>query len=92
MAESEGDEVHMRQAEMNIHRPDLRAVVNASNRPILAMAGMDDRVCSRDRYLALQDGPSTTLKLINGAGHFLPLEAPAACAVAIEIFLKEHSL
>ena len=92
MAAAEGDAVHARQAEMNIHRPDLRAVVTASDGPILALAGTNDRVCPRKRYLDLQNAPNTTLKMIEGAGHFLPLEAPAACADAIEIFLKERNL
>ena len=92
MAEAEGDEVHARQAEMNIHRPDLRAVVKASQIPILALAGVDDRVCPRERYLDLDRAPNATLKMVDGAGHFLPLEAPKACADAIEIFLKEHLL
>lgn len=92
MAAAEGDEVHARQAEMNIHRPDLRDIVNGSKKPILALAGVDDRVCPRERYLDLDRAPNATLKMIEGAGHFLPLEAPAACADAIEIFLKEHLL
>jgi pimeloyl-ACP methyl ester carboxylesterase len=92
MAEAEGDDVHARQTEMNIHRPDLRAVVRASEKPILALAGVDDRVCPRERYLDLDRAPNATLKLVDGAGHFLPLEAPTACADAIEIFLKEHLL
>lgn len=92
MADAEGHDVHARQAEMNINRPDLRAVVAASDRPILALAGADDRVCPQDRYLDLQSAPGVTLKMVECAGHFLPLEAPAACSDAIEIFLKEHDL
>lgn len=92
MAEAEGDEVHARQAEMNIHRPDLRAVVNTSDRPILGILGADDKVCPRERYFDLQQAPNVSLKMIDSAGHFLPLEAPSACADAIELFLKEHNL
>lgn len=92
MAEGQGDEVHARQAEMNIFRPDLRASVHASTRPILAIAGADDNVCSQERYLDLQHAPNVTLSLIDGAGHFLPLEAPHVCADAISIFMKEHNL
>lgn len=92
MAEAQGDAVHARQAEMNIYRPDLRAAVHTSYRPILAIAGADDNVCPTERYLDLQHAPNVTLKRINGAGHFLPLEAPGACANAIATFMKEHSL
>jgi pimeloyl-ACP methyl ester carboxylesterase len=92
MAEAEGDEVHARQAEMNIHRPDLRAVVTASDRPILALAGEDDAVCPRERYRDLQHAPNATVTLFKDAGHFLPLEAPAACAEAIGTFLGEQGL
>lgn len=92
MAEAQGDEVHARQAEMNIYRPDQRAAVQESYRPILAIAGADDNVCPQERYLDLQHAPNVTLKRIDGAGHFLPLEAPGACADAIANFLKEHNL
>lgn len=92
MAEAVGHDVHDRQAELNIHRPDLRAVVNASGRPLLALAGTDDRACPRERYLDLQHASNATLKMIADAGHFLPLEAPTACVGAIETFLKEHDL
>lgn len=92
MAEAEGNDVHMRQTEMNIHRPDLRSVTAASDRPILAIAGAEDRACPEERYLDLAKARNTTLKTIGGAGHFLPLEAPAACADAVETFLKEHEL
>jgi pimeloyl-ACP methyl ester carboxylesterase len=92
MADAEGDDVHARQAEMNIHRPDFRRVVAVSDRPILALAGAQDRVCPQDRYLDLQRVPNVTLKMVECAGHFLPLEAPAACSDAIEEFLKEHDL
>src|SRR3546814_15996237 len=80
MAEAAGDEVHARQAEMNIHRPDLRSLVSTSQRPILALAGEDDRVCPRERYLDLQRAPNAALKIVESAGPFLPLEAPVACA------------
>ncbi len=92
MAEAEGHAVHARQAEMNIHRPDFRDVVACSKRPILALVGQDDMLCPRERYLDLQHAPTARLTLIESAGHFLPLEAPAACAAAIELFLKDHKL
>lgn len=92
MAESQGHEVHARQAEMNICRPDLRATVHTSDRPILAIAGSDDNVCPQERYRDLMRSPNVTLKSIDGAGHFLPLERPGACADAIAVFLKEQNL
>jgi pimeloyl-ACP methyl ester carboxylesterase len=89
MATTLGDDIHARQAEMNIHRPDLRAVVQGSPRPILALAGEDDRVCPRDRYLDLARSPAVTLAFVEDAGHFLPLEAPDRCAELIAAFLKD---
>lgn len=83
MANAAGHEAHARQAEMNIARPDLRAVARTSPVPLLVLAGENDRVCPRERYVAAASGPSATLTIIQRAGHFLPLEAPEAVADAI---------
>lgn len=78
-----GPEVHARQAEMNITRPDLRAVAAAAPVPVLVVAGADDPLCPADRYAAAAAGPLATLVTLPGAGHYLPLEAPDVVAEAI---------
>ena len=92
MASTAGDEVHRRQTEMNIHRPDLRAVVAAAQQPILALAGSEDTLCPAERYEDLTRTGTARLEVIAGAGHYLPLEAPARCAASITNFLKVNRL
>ena len=92
MAVALGDEVHARQAEMNIGRPDLRATVRDARTPILAIAGADDRLCPRERYADLKLSGRVELEWIDGSGHFVPLEAPLQCANLIKSFLERHDL
>ena len=92
MAGAAGDAVHRRQAEMNIHRPDFRALIAAARQPILAMAGSADALCPADRYLDLSQAGTVRLEIIAGAGHYLPLEAPEQCARLIDDFLKVTGL
>lgn len=86
MAESAGHDLHERQAEANISRPDLRAFVNSPPMPLHVIAGAEDGLCPRDRYEAVVAGAGSSLTLVDGAGHYLPLEAPDA---VIE-FLLSH--
>jgi pimeloyl-ACP methyl ester carboxylesterase len=88
MAEACGHEVHACHAEMNITRPDLRDVISRAARPILAMAGTADLLCPIERYRDLQASPGVVFEMVEGAGHFLPLEAPSQCAMRIDRFLK----
>ena len=92
MAAALGDEVHARQTEMNIGRPDLRATVREARTPILAIAGAEDRLCPRERYVDLKLSGHVELEWIDGSGHFVPLEAPLQCADLIKSFLERHNL
>lgn len=86
MAAAAGPDVLARQGEMNIFRPDLRAVVREAQVPVLVMAGGRDPLCPPERYAAAASGPAGTLVTLAGAGHYLPLEEPAAVAAAIRRF------
>ena len=92
MAGAVGDDVHERQAEMNIHRPDFRDLVAAARQPILALAGSEDALCPAERYRALSQAGNVRLEIIVGAGHYLPLEAPEPCAHLIDDFLRVNEL
>lgn len=89
MAERCGHEVHARQAELNIHRGDHRSFVATTDLPILVVAGDQDPLCPRERYEEAAAGPRSHLRIIEGAGHFLPLEAPRATLEAIEKVFPE---
>lgn len=92
MAEAAGDAVHCRQAEMNIHRPDLRTFVAAATVPVLALAGGADALCPMERYRDLELSCRVELEVIAGVGHYLPLEAPRRCAEAISDWLERSGL
>lgn len=77
MAEDLGHEVHARQAEMNLSRPDQRDVVEHNAHRIVAIVGGDDKLCPRDRYLALQN-VGIPLHTLVGVGHYVPIEEPVA--------------
>jgi len=81
MAETIGHDDHARQAEMNIHRPDFRDQVKSPGVPLLVVAGSDDAVCPRERYVDAACGGR--LELVAGAGHFAPLEAPGQVATMV---------
>ena len=88
MAESIGHDGFARQVEMNIARPDLRALAIGSKVPLLVTAGSEDRQSPRERYEAAAAGVAARLEVIPGAGHFLPLEAPQALARVITPFIR----
>ncbi|MFC4295966.1 alpha/beta fold hydrolase [Novosphingobium tardum] len=80
MAEAVGHERHALQTEMNINRPDLRAFAARARVPIHVIAGSADGLCPRDRYEQAASGPDSTLTVLDGVGHYVPLEAPAVLA------------
>lgn len=88
MAEGVGAEAFARQAEMNIARPDFRALVAASATPLLVIAGENDQLCPRERYQTAASGPRSSLTIVPGAGHFLPLEAPGALIEEVGPFMQ----
>lgn len=90
MAEAVGHDRHARQAEMNINRPDLRAFVANPPMPIHVVAGTADGLCPRDRYEQAASGAHSTLTLLDGIGHYVPLEAPEALANRIDRLFPEY--
>lgn len=89
MAETIGHDGHARHAELNIARPDLRAVARASHVPLLVVAGDEDRLCACERYQEAAAGERGRLVLLPGVGHFVPIEAPETAARAINNWLVE---
>lgn len=83
MAGALGHDAHARHAAMNITRPDLRDTAHCSAVPLLVIAGERDPFCPRERYEIAAAGPMAQLRVIPGAGHYLPIDAPDAVAAAI---------
>lgn len=90
MAEDMGHDAHAHHAEINIARPDLRGFVADPPRPIHVLAGAQDGLCPRDRYELAAAGPHCRLMLVEGAGHYLPLEDPEAIHTYARAHFPEH--
>lgn len=92
MAERAGHERHARQAEMNINRPDHRQLTKAPPIPIHVVAGTHDGLCPRQRYEEAASGPDSSLTLVEGVGHYVPLESPAVLPSLMKARFPEYCL
>lgn len=77
------------QTELALTRPGAEPMLAATRAPVLFVTGREDKAAPYERAERAAGIGAHTLILIEGAGHFLPLEAPQACAEAIAGFLKE---
>jgi pimeloyl-ACP methyl ester carboxylesterase len=67
---------------------DASARLGDLRRPALILCGAEDRLTPRRLSRSLADAlPAARLEVIPGAGHMLPLEAPAAVASALDSML-----
>jgi pimeloyl-ACP methyl ester carboxylesterase len=88
MAETCGPDRLADQAEIAIHRADSRPRLGAINVPTLILAGADENVVPPEATEDLRRGiPHAAIHLIPDAGHFLPLENPAATALHMREWL-----
>lgn len=77
--------------EVAIHRADSRPRLAAIDQPTLVIAGVHEQVCSLDVHNEIVVGiRGAMLHLVDGAGHFAPLENPEAVAVYIRRWLAER--
>ncbi|RVQ64621.1 alpha/beta hydrolase [Croceicoccus ponticola] len=91
MAEAIGHDRHEQQTEMNISRPDLRTMVENPPVPIHVIAGSDDGLCPRNRYEQAAAAPGSSLTVLEGVGHYVPLEAPDALLGVIDRLFPEYA-
>jgi pimeloyl-ACP methyl ester carboxylesterase len=77
------------QTELALTRPGAEPMLAAARAPVLFVTGREDQAAPPERAERAARIGAHALTLIEGAGHFLPLEAPQACADAIAGFLKE---
>lgn len=93
MAEGLGAGALEAQNGIAIHRADSRPRLAALGMPVLAVAGAEDAVCppSRSREIA-GAAPHGCAVILDGVGHFVPLEAPAALAAHLSEFLAAHAV
>lgn len=85
----DGD-IHERQVRALIGRPNAAAYLSDIDCPILLLVGDRDAwspVAQHEEIAAM--APAASLRVIQGAGHFLPLEKPDETAAAIIAWLNE---
>ncbi len=81
MAVDAGADVLAEQSEVAIHRADSRPRLGFIEVPTLILAGEDEQVCRLEAHEELAAGiPGARYFTIPKAGHFSPLENPAAVA------------
>ena len=79
MALSVGPTVHEQQMRALIARPDVSTYLPGLTCPILLMTGHDDMWSPIKQHREMFNmATNATLKILEGAGHFMPVEQPAA--------------
>lgn len=82
-----------RQTEIALSRVDSRARMRGYTMPVLVLTGAGDTVAPSETQLELATGlPNVRIVSIPDAGHFVSLEQPHACALALKDWLAELSL
>jgi pimeloyl-ACP methyl ester carboxylesterase len=94
MALGLGAETFVSQSEALRTRPDLRPVLAELAVPALLACGSEDALCPPDwhQQWAAMIGPSARLRVIDDAGHLLPLEQPDTLADALIGWLRKENL
>jgi pimeloyl-ACP methyl ester carboxylesterase len=85
-------QIHARQINALVHRPDAAAYLADITCPVLLIVGRQDAwspVSQHEDMLALL--PDARLVVIEDAGHFAPVERPEATATALVPFLTEET-
>ncbi len=86
-------DIHARQITALVNRPDAATYLPQITCPVLLMVGRQDAwspVAQHADMLALL--PDARLVVIEDAGHFAPVERPAATAAALVPFLTKESV
>jgi pimeloyl-ACP methyl ester carboxylesterase len=92
MARDCGPDRLAEQAEVAIHRVDSRPRLAAITQPMLVLAGAEEQVCPLEAQHEIAAGiAGAQLHLIADAGHFAPLENPAAVALHLRRWVQTLS-
>lgn len=89
MARDCGPDRLAEQADVAIFREDSRPRLSAITQPTLVLAGVHEQVCPLDAQDEIVAGiAGSELHLVADAGHFAPLENPAAVALHLKRWLE----
>ncbi|MBT0781443.1 alpha/beta hydrolase [Paracoccus sp. pheM1] len=86
MAEG-GEAVLEAQTQLALSRPGATPMIAAAQGRVLFLSGSADPAAPPDRAASAAALGGHRFELVEGAGHYLPLEAPGACARHIADFL-----
>ncbi|MFV7360758.1 alpha/beta fold hydrolase [Citrobacter portucalensis] len=88
MGERMGMKTFLQQSQLSLFREDCRAAFNDFQHPILLISGQQDKLClSAWHHDLAASNPHSKWEDIEYSGHFIPLEAPDACADFMQAFL-----
>jgi pimeloyl-ACP methyl ester carboxylesterase len=77
MADSAGPEAFLRQSEALRARRDRRGLLGTISAPVLLICGAEDVLCPPAEHFDMAGAmPHATVRVIEGAGHMVPLEQP----------------
>lgn len=85
-------DIHERQIRALVGRPDARPVLAGATCPVLLVVGSEDEwspVAQHEQMLQLC--PTARLSVVEGAGHFAPVEAPEEVTDLLVDFLTDRS-
>ncbi|MGH7233197.1 MAG: alpha/beta fold hydrolase [Nitrospiraceae bacterium] len=89
MMASVGPEVAVRQIQALLAYSDYRPYLGAIACPTLVLCGREDTRTPIDRHMELAQGiPQSQLVVIEGSGHFVPLERPEEVSLALRDWLS----
>ena len=89
MAEFLGEGMFLSQSRVMQRRPDQQKTMRLAVLPALVMGGAQDSVVPPRRHeFVAKLMPFGRLKILEGVGHLLPLEAPEVVTAALETFLR----
>ena len=92
MALSIGPDVHERQIRALIARPDAAAYLPELKCPILLMTGNEDVWSPEGQHREMLGmAQSASLRVVEDAGHFLPIEKPAVVTKMIADWITEEA-
>ncbi|WP_151717671.1 alpha/beta fold hydrolase [Gemmobacter serpentinus] len=89
MAEHLGEGVYLAQSRAMQRRPDQQKALRKATMPTLILGGARDTLVPPRRHeFTAKLMPAGRLRILEGVGHLLPLEAPEVVTTALETFLR----
>lgn len=90
MAGADAKEVYLRQTRATLNRRNLIEPLKAVDRPVLFIAGSEDKIVSKESILRTSKSVKGSKYIaIKDCGHFIPLESPELMKEIVKRFLED---